>query len=130
MVQLQVLDRLEAGRRRVVDEVVEPAELLARRVEEAVDVLRRLHVGLHGDRPPAALLDPGDDLLRQVLVDLVVDDDRAALVGQRERQRAADPARAAGDQRDLAGREARLAAISRPPARRSRRGRGRRPRGR
>src|ERR1700743_1450046 len=57
-------------------------------------------------RPPAALLHAGDDLFRQVLVDLVVDDDRAALVGQRERQFAADAARAPGDQRDLAVGEA------------------------
>ena len=59
-----------------------------------------------GDRPPAGLLDLGAASSRQVGVHLVVDDDRGALVGQARRQRAADPAGAAGDQGDLARGEA------------------------
>ena len=54
-----------------------------------------------GRRPPAGGLDLGDDRLGQLDVD-VVDDDRGALGGQRERLASPDAAPGAGDDGDLA----------------------------
>ena len=47
-------------------------------------------------------LDRGGGLARRVLARGVVDDDLRAALAERDRDRAADPARRAGDQRDLA----------------------------
>jgi hypothetical protein len=106
VVELELLDGLERRGGGVADVVVDAPVLVGGRGEEALDVRRVLHVGLDGDRPPARLLHGADGLGGEVRVALEVDDHRGALAGELHRERAADAARAARDERDLAGREA------------------------
>src|SRR5579863_5893440 len=81
--------------------MIEAAELFGGALEEPVDVFGAFHVRLHGDRSRAEGLDLADRGGRHLRVALIVDDDCGTFARERERERATDPARAAGDQRDL-----------------------------
>ncbi len=88
----------------VVDQGVEPAELLDRGVH---DRLRGLDLGAVADREhrrAAGRDDLVDDGLAGRLVDLA-DDDAGALAGELDRLTAAEAASGAGDDRDLAVQE-------------------------
>jgi len=88
---------LDVDQARVVDEDVDAAEGLDRRLEDPVDLERAGDVRDDGDRP---LADRGGRLLGARLVD-VVDDDPRALLREALRDPAADPVAGAGDHRDL-----------------------------
>ena len=88
---------------RVVDEHVDVAGL----VDEPLRVLGRRDVGL--DRPGAELR---RELLGLVLAGPVADDDVGAGGGEPGRDRAADPARGAGDERELSFEGGELGAAS------------------
>jgi hypothetical protein len=85
----------------VVDEDVDPAERLLRLGEQAADVGRPGHVGLHREGPAALARDLGDDPVGPLLAGGVVDDDGRALGGQLLCDGGADPLGRAGDNRDL-----------------------------
>ena len=95
----------EAG---VVDQDVEPAELVDRLLHHRRGLLEVGHVGAVRHRPAARRLDRGDDLVGRRLPRalagerdaVVVDHDGRAVRGQLERVRPADAAARSGDDRD------------------------------
>ena len=92
--------RARAG---VVEEQVEAAEGLLRRLEEGADRLGVGHVGRDGEGP-AAVRPRLVDGLRERLGPAAGQDDRVALGQQGEGRRPADPRPRAGDDRCLAER--------------------------
>src|SRR5262249_14012799 len=84
---------------RVVHEDVEPTEALQRDVDHRTHVRLAAHIGLDSDRPASALLERRHDLRRARRARGVVDDDGGALDAEREGDRTAEAAAAAGDER-------------------------------
>ena len=85
----------------IVDEDVEPAEGVLRRLEQALHVRALRDVGLDRDRLAAVLQDRRDDLVRAALARGVVDDDRGAFRRQLLGDLSADAFGGAGDDGDL-----------------------------
>src|SRR5581483_135357 len=85
-----------------VHQYVEPPELAGGALHHREDGIAVTDVRLHGERPCAACPDLVADALGVLRAPGVVDRDVNALGGQRERDRPADAARAAGDEGRLA----------------------------
>ena len=92
------LDR-DAG---IVDENVEPAEMLCDVLHQLLDLGGRRLVGLEGAGFDALGLQFGDDGFRLVGRGDIADGDVGAFVGERAGAGCADAARAAGDEGNLA----------------------------
>src|SRR6266581_4946610 len=96
---VQLGDRTGPAHPRVVDDHVDPAELVERAAHDRSGPVERRHVGVVGSRPPAGQLDGVDGGAGEVEV---VDDDRRARSCEREGVRPAESAPRAGDHGDLA----------------------------
>ena len=94
--------RLDHARRGVAHEDIHPAERLRGRGDEPLHSLDLAHVRLNHDRLAAGKFDFGGRLLGLGLVAEVVDGHIGAVPRQLQRDGAADPAAAAGDDRGLA----------------------------
>ncbi len=87
----------------VVDQDVDPAEVLYRLYGQRRDLVFLADVGGHGVCLSAEILNFVDDFYRGLLVSEVVDDHTCALARERERDRLTDAAVAAGHDCDLTG---------------------------
>ena len=86
--------------RGIADQEVEPAELLADRREQALDLGWLGHVRLREQCARAARLDLGGRAARRVVALAVVDDHVRTVAREPQRDGAPDTSRAAGDQCD------------------------------
>ena len=107
---VHVLDPRERDEARVVDEHVDAAERVEGPVGQRLHVVLARDVGLDDERTPALLLDRARDVEHRVWVRALAvvpaeeaERDGGAFRGERERDRAADPAAGAGDQRRASG---------------------------
>jgi hypothetical protein len=102
ILERHMLDALLLTQRRVIDEVVDAAELFERRPRHRVDGRRIHHIG-HGDKPAAAdLFNLLHHRFRLGAVLPHVDDHGAASGRELKRHGAPDAAAGAGDDRDAA----------------------------
>ena len=97
-----VEERVRDGAADVVDDRVEPAELVVRRLREAGDRVGVAEVGRDDERPPAGVADPLGDLL-ELVRGARGDDDVGAGLGERDGGGGADAAAGAGDDGDVVG---------------------------
>ena len=97
-----IVDRAADGDAGIVDEDVEPAEMLCDVVHQLFDFGGRRLVGLEGAGFDALGLQFGDDGLGLVGRGDIADGDIGAFVGERAGAGCADAARAAGDEGNLA----------------------------
>ena len=97
-----VIDRAADGDAGIVDEDVEPAEMLGDVVHELLDLDRRSLVGLVGAGFDAPGLQFLDDRFGLVGGGDIADGDVGAFIGERAGAGRADAARAAGDEGNLA----------------------------
>lgn len=105
-VEVEVDERGQRHDTRRVDDDVDPAVRVLRRVEEGRDLVLVGHIGTDGDRLPALLGDRGDGLVGLGLIARVIDDDGKSVGGEALGGLAADPPRTAGDDGDTEGRTA------------------------
>src|SRR5690606_4672016 len=82
----------------VVDQDVQPAELRGRALDDVAAVLALAQVAVERERAAAGVAHPAHGLARVVVPVVVGDGDVGALPRERDRDRAADAAVAAGDQ--------------------------------
>ena len=87
----------------IVDQAVEPAEMLGRLLDDAGDVGRKREIALGDERPRRPLADFGSQLFGRFAAFVVVQADLAALLGIGAGKCCADAGRGAGDQHGLAG---------------------------
>ena len=100
VVEVELRDRRQDHDPGGVHDDVDPAERLLDGVERRLHLCGLRDVAADGDRPAAGPLDGGHDLLRPGLVARVVHADGHAVARQPLGDRAADPARAPGDEGD------------------------------
>jgi len=93
-------DEPVVGDASVVDEQLDRPERLLDLFERGVDGVGVADVGAHRERVGAGRLDGCLRLLRALLVGGVAEGDPVSVLGERDRSRAADAARRAGDERD------------------------------
>src|SRR5688572_1619261 len=98
-----VLQRREPVDTRVVDQDVEPAELLDRRVDNGLRIGLLGDVAANGDRLAAGGGDAGDNGLGALLAGGIVDDDGRAFGGEGRGDGGADALGCAGDEGDFSG---------------------------
>ena len=96
-----LLDQVVADLSGIVDQDIDPSERLDGRIDHVGDLDRRGHVGGMDQNLEFSCREIVGDRLRRLGI-LVVDDDRRAGFGEAARQRAADAATRAGDDRNLA----------------------------
>lgn len=102
LIQAQSLQRPEQERASVVDQDVQPTQLIGDPVNR-VDYRRRVGtVRLHSDSAPSGVLDPVHHVVSALLIPLERQRHIGALLGQAQRHSGADATTTAGDQSYLA----------------------------